>query len=362
VGEPGQWPHRGPSGGTDQRREPPDTLPRRLLSRIRVVFAALVVEKDGNGTSVELRRLIDDDLMEGDVTVDVAYSSVNYKDGLATLPDAGVARISPLIPGIDFAGTVASSGDPRFPPGTEVIGGGAAVGVSHHGGFAQRARVPGDYLVRMPAGLDTRSAMAAGTAGMTAAMAVCRLDTLGARPDQGPLLVTGASGGVGSWAVALAARKGYEVHASTGKPDRRRHLLDLGATSVIDRLQSSERTLVSRRWASVIDAVGGSTLAAALTAIDRGGVAVATGNTGGMALMTSVAPFILRGATLTGIDSAAAGPKQRTIAWNHVAAAPRLDDIIEEITLDRVPAALRRILAGEVAGRLVVTVGDGNTR
>jgi acrylyl-CoA reductase (NADPH) len=327
-------------------------------------FRALVVDKTDDGVSVSLDRWSESQLLPGEVTVRVEYSSVNFKDGLAARADGRVVRNYPLIPGIDLAGTVATSEDDRFRPGDAVLAHGYELGVSHHGGFAEVARIPAGWVVPLPDGLTTRRAMALGTAGFTAAMSVVRLEHNGLRPDRGPVLVTGASGGVGSTAISILAARGYQVAASTGSADAHDYLRQLGATEILDRAETStqsDRPLERARWAGAVDAVGGDTLAYLLRTMNQGGSIAASGNTGGATLSTTVFPFILRGVNLLGIDSAQMPIDERIELWQRLAddlRPPRLDDsITREITLDDLPEALAAIHRGELRGRTVVRVG-----
>jgi acrylyl-CoA reductase (NADPH) len=312
-----------------------------------------------------LREVALGDLGEGDVLVRVEWSSVNYKDALATIPKGQVARISPLVPGIDLAGTVVSSSAAGGPAeGSAVLVHGHDLGVAHHGGYAEYARVPAGWVVALPDGLSARQAMAIGTAGFTAALSVHRLEEHGMAPGGGPVLVTGATGGVGSTAVAILAERGYEVVASTGK-DAREYLEALGAREVIgrDEVAAEGRSLERQRWAGAVDAVGGATLAGVLRAVAYGGAVAATGNTGGVKLETTVLPFILRGVSLLGIDSVQAPMELRAEIWRRLAGdlrPPHLDDTIaREIGLDELEPALDAILRGELTGRTVVRVAGG---
>jgi acrylyl-CoA reductase (NADPH) len=321
---------------------------------------AFVAEKGDDGVTRGLRDDVEiGDLGEGDVLVRVEWSSVNYKDALATIEKGQVARISPLIPGIDLAGVDEDSGE-------EVLAHGYDLGVSHHGGFAEFARVRSDWVVPLPDGLSARQAMAIGTAGYTAARSVMALEHVGLRPDSGPVLVTGASGGVGSTAVDILAARGYEVVASTGKdPDFPR---SLGAASVITREEAagdSGRPLEKSRWAGAIDCVGGEVLAGVLRSMRHGGAVAACGNTGGMKLPTTVLPFILRGVSLLGVDSVQTPIAERKETWKRLAGdlrPPHLEDsIAREVGLDGLEGALSAILRGELAGRTIVEV-SGNSR
>jgi acrylyl-CoA reductase (NADPH) len=325
-------------------------------------FRALVAEKQDDGT---VRRgvttLEPDDLPAGDVTIAVEWSSVNYKDALATLPDGGVARISPLVPGVDLAGVVTESTAADVRPGDAVVAHAYDLGVSHHGGFAQLARVPAGWVVPLPEGLTTRDAMAIGTAGFTAALSVERLEARGLQPDDGPVLVTGATGGVGSTAVAMLAARGYRVAASTGKAEEHAFLRELGASEILDRAETiaeSSRVLEKERWAGAVDCVGGATLAYVLRSLRYGAAVAASGNTGGRELHTTVFPFILRGVDLLGIDSVRTPIDVRRRLWQRLATdlrPPGLEDsIAREVDLDGVESVLDEIAAGRVRGRVVV--------
>jgi acrylyl-CoA reductase (NADPH) len=322
-------------------------------------FRALVAEKRGDAVERGLRELAADDLGEGDVVVRVDWSSVNYKDALAVSPKGRVAQISPLIPGVDLAGTVVS-GDGE---GSEVIVHGHDLGVAHHGGFAEYARVPGDWVVPLPGGLSARQAMALGTAGFTAALSVQRLEEHGVQPGDGPVLVLGASGGVGSTAVGILAARGFEVAAATGKPDEAEWLRELGAGEVLSREETSaesKKPMESQRWAAVVDPVGGASLAYALRTTRYGGAVAASGLTGGTKLETTVFPFILRAVSLLGVDSVNTPTDIRLRVWERLAGDLRpkgLDEsITREIGLDDVDPLLDDVLAGKGVGRTVVRV------
>lgn len=320
-------------------------------------FPAFVATKEDDTVQRKVQEWRRDELGEGDVTIRVEYSSVNYKDGLATIPNGKVARISPLIPGIDLAGTVVEAGG-EFSEGDTVLAHGYGLGVSHHGGYARYARMPAGWVVRLT-DLTARDAMTIGTAGFTAAMSVQSIERHGIHPDDGPVLVTGASGGVGSMSVDLLAGQGYEVVASSGTDEARDWLSSLGAAEVIDRLDTqSERPLEKQRWAAAVDCVGGATLAAILRALRYGGIVAASGMTGGMAVSTTVAPFILRSVTLAGMDSAELDITARRELWARLAEdlRPRSLEPSEEVGLDDVETALDRILQGVTRGRVLVRI------
>ncbi|HEX3947676.1 MAG TPA: acryloyl-CoA reductase [Acidimicrobiales bacterium] len=323
-----------------------------------MTFPAFLVARDAEPAVTELD---DSALPAGDVLVDVAWSAVNYKDAMVTVPGNRVARISPLVPGVDLAGTVAASDDPALAPGTPVLVHGYDLGVARHGGFAARARVPAGWVVPLPAGLDGRRAMVVGTAGFTALLSLHRLRQVGLVPADGPVLVTGASGGVGSTTVALLARHGYEVVASTGKAGEHDYLRRLGATRVVDRdaLHVAEgRVLGPEQWAGAVDCVGGTTLAAVLRTVRYGGAVAASGLTAGSELATTVYPFIVRGVALLGVDTVATPIELRRSLWATVAEqfpADLLEEMVSrEIGLDDLAAALPDVLAGRVRGRLLV--------
>lgn len=318
----------------------------------------------GKVDDVWTRRIEDvsiDGLGDGDVLVKVEWSCINYKDGLASSEKGRVARIDPLIPGVDYAGTVVESADPSLAPGTPVIVHGYDVGVAHHGGYATHARAARGWVVPVPAGLTTRTAMMVGTAGFTAALSVDALERAGLRPGTGPVLVTGATGGVGSYAVGMLAVRGYEVVASTGKAAAADWLRSIGASDVIDRAETSAeqvKPLEKERWAGVVDCVGGSTLSYALRTTRYGGSVAASGLTGGSDLHTTVMPFILRGVNLLGIDSVQVDLASRIAMWGRIATdvKPTWLDTQESVVLglgDLAPK-LDAILKGDVQGRLLV--------
>jgi len=325
-------------------------------------FKAIVVDKAESGQTVRLADFDERELMEGDVTVGVEYSTLNYKDGLALTGKAPVVRRFPMIAGIDFAGTVQSSSHPGWKPGDKVILNGWGLGETHLGGYAQKARVKGDWLVRLPQSMSTRQAMAIGIAGYTAMLAVMALERAGVAAARGAVIVTGAAGGVGSVAIALLAKLGYTVIASTGRPAESDYLNGLGATEVIERkeLTGPVRPLSKERWAGGIDAVGSTTLANVLSMTRYGGAVAACGLAGGMDLPTSVAPFILRGVSLIGIDSVMCPLAMRQQAWGRLETdldQAKIAAMTAEIGLGEVVDAGARVVAGEVRGRIVVKVG-----
>ncbi len=335
--------------------------------QIPQAFRAFVVTRTGpDAADIEsgVRTLSPDDLPAGEVVIAVDWSAVNYKDGMVTRPGNRVARISPLVPGVDLVGTVAASTDPATVAGTQVIAHGYDLGVAHHGGFSEWARVPAGWVVPLPAGLDARQAATIGTAGFTAALSLHRLEHRGLRPGDGPVVVTGATGGVGSMAVALLASRGYEVVASTGKASERAYLTGLGASAVIDRdelLQPVGRTLGPERWAAAVDCVGGPTLAGVLRSLRYGAAVAASGLTGGNALETTVYPFIVRDATLIGVDSVLTPIDERRRVWTEMATAfppTLLDEMVREVVgLDELLPVLDRNQAGEARGRTLVHPG-----
>jgi acrylyl-CoA reductase (NADPH) len=324
------------------------------------MFKALTLTKDTDGkTRAALGSSAESDLPEGNVLVRVAYSSLNYKDGLAITGKSPVVRKFPMIPGIDFAGTVLESSQANIKPGDEVILNGWGVGESHWGGLAERARVKGDWLVPMPAGMDAKRAMAIGTAGYTSMLCVMALQDRGVRPEHGPVLVTGANGGVGTIAISLLANLGFSVHASTGRLNESAYLKSLGASEIIERseLGSPGKPLQKERWAAAIDSVGSHTLANVCASLRYGGTVAACGLAQGMDFPSSVAPFILRGIALIGIDSVNAPMERRLVAWRRLATELPWDVIdanTRTIGLAAVPEAAAELLAGNVRGRLVV--------
>jgi acrylyl-CoA reductase (NADPH) len=326
------------------------------------MFRAVLVEKDESGTvHASLRELDDDALPAGDVTVDIEWSSINYKDGLAITNRLPVVRSWPMVPGIDFAGVVAASDDPRYSVGDPVMLNGWGVGEGHWGGLSEKARVRGDWLVPLPRGLDTRQAMAVGTAGYTAALCVLALEAHGITPERGPVVVTGAAGGVGSVAVAMLAHLGYEVHAVTGRIAESAYLTALGAREIVARadLEGEPRPLSRARWAGAVDTAGSRILANVIAATRDDGCVAACGNAAGMDLPSSVAPFILRGVTLAGINSVSVPYERRVEAWRRIAADLPIDALrgmTSEVALSEVIDVATRILDGQVRGRVVVDV------
>ncbi|MEJ0064741.1 MAG: MDR family oxidoreductase [Caulobacteraceae bacterium] len=325
-------------------------------------FRAIRLHKTDAGQEARFEDLTEADLMDGDVTVRVEYSTVNYKDGLALTGKAPVVRVWPLIPGIDFAGVVEKSDNPGFNPGDRVVLNGWGVGESHHGGYAGKARVKGDWLVKLPDAISAADAMAIGTAGYTAMLCVMALEREGVTPDKGDILVTGAAGGVGSVAIALLARLGYRVVASSGRKETEGdYLTGLGAADIIDRAELSNpaRPLARERWAGAVDVVGSHTLANVLSQTRYGGTVAACGLAQGMELVGSVAPFILRGVTLAGVDSVMAPKPKREAAWKRLAsdldlkklAAMRID-----AKLSDAPALGAEIIEGRIRGRVVLDV------
>ncbi len=324
-------------------------------------FKAIVIDKAESGQTVRLTDFDEKDLMDGDVTIAVEWSTLNYKDGLALTGKSPVVRRFPMIAGIDLAGTVEASSHPAWKAGDKVIVNGWGLGETHLGAFAQKARVKGDWLVRSPDKISARDAMAIGTAGYTAMLSVMALERAGITPERGPLIVTGAAGGVGSVAIAILSKLGYAVIASTGRPAEADYLKGLGATEIIERkeLTGAPRALGKERWAGGVDAVGSTTLANVLSMTRYGGAVAACGLAGGMDLPTSVAPFILRGVSLLGIDSVMCPLPLRQRAWHRLETDldhGKIAAMTTEIGLGDVIDAGARILAGEVRGRIVVKI------
>jgi acrylyl-CoA reductase (NADPH) len=325
-------------------------------------FKAILIEKTESGQKTGLVDFDDTDLMDGDVTVRIEWSTINYKDGLAITGKAPVVRRFPMIPGVDFAGTVEASSHPSWKAGDNVILNGWGLGETHLGAYALKARVKGEWLVSLPERLSARDAMAIGTAGYTAMLAVMALERHGLNPDRGPIVVTGAAGGVGSVAIALLSKLGYRVIASTGRAKEADYLKELGAAEVIDRaeLTAPPKPLSKERWAGGIDSVGSTTLANVLAMTRYGGAVAACGLAGGMDLPTSVAPFILRGISLLGIDSVQCPLTKRTQAWTRLESdleRGKMSRMVTEIGLHEVIGAAPRILEGGVRGRIVVKIG-----
>ena len=325
-------------------------------------FRAIVVEKAEGGTKAALTDFDEANLMEGDVTVRVEYSTVNYKDGLAITGKAPVVRRFPMIAGIDLAGTVENSSHPAWKSGDKVILNGWGCGETHLGAYGAKARVKGDWLVPLPKSMSAREAMAIGTAGYTAMLAVIALERHGLKPERGPIAVTGAAGGVGSVATTILAKLGFSVSAVTGRTGAAEYLKGLGATEIIERkeLAGPPKPLAKERWAGAIDAVGSTTLANLLSMTRYGGAVAACGLAGGMDLPASVAPFILRGVCLYGIDSVMCPLRQRQEAWKRLETdldRQKLATMTREIGLAGVPEAAASILAGQVRGRIVVKIG-----
>jgi acrylyl-CoA reductase (NADPH) len=324
-------------------------------------FQAIVIDKTEGGQKVEFRQLTDADLMDGDVTVAVEHSTVNYKDGLAITGKAPIIRRYPLVPGVDFSGTVSSSAHRDFKPGDKVVLNGWSVGESHHGGYAARARVPGDWLVPIPPVFSTADAMAIGTAGFTAMLAVLALEEQGVKPGDGDVLVTGAAGGVGSMAISLLSKLGNAVTASTGRLSEEPYLKSLGAVNVIDRkeLATPVKPLGKMRWAGAVDSVGSTTLANVLSQINYGGTVAACGLAQGSDLPSTVMPFILRGVKLVGIDSVHCPKTRRLAAWQRLARdldKAKLAAMSAHVKLADVPRIAADIVQGRVRGRVVVDI------
>ncbi len=335
-------------------------------------FTAMVLEKAGGGITSSIQTLDDGDLPEGDVSVDVKYSALNYKDGMVLAGLGRLVRDYPHVPGIDFSGVVRASSDPHFEPGDEVILTGWRVGETRWGGYATRARVKSDWLIHLPEGLGLKRAMALGTAGLTAMLAVMALEEQGLSPDsaddtdgRAPVLITGAAGGVGSVAVALLANLGYRVAASTGRALTHDYLKSLGAAEIVERRELAEPPkgpLAGERWAGVIDTVGGRQLAHVLAALRQRGSLAAVGLAGGAETTTSLLPFLLRGVNMLGIDSTTCPQARRQKAWSRLAAEmpkAKLDELSREIDLGQVVEEGAMILKGKIRGRTVVRVGDG---
>jgi len=324
-------------------------------------FRAFTATIDGDEVHRQVTTLTTDDLPDDGVLIAVEWSTVNYKDGRATIPQGGAASISPLVPGIDLAGTVADEGVDGFPVGSAVVAHGYEIGVSRHGGYTPYQRLPAGWVVPLAPGLTPRDAMSIGTAGFTAAMSVIALEERGLTPSDGPVLVTGASGGVGGTALAILAERGYEVWAATGKPDEAARLTGLGAAGILsrDEVTAEGKPLESERWAGAVDAVGGATLPYVLRTLRIGGAVASSGNAGGPALATTVFPFILRGVALLGMDSVNMPIDRRRWTWDRLATDLRPRELgvhCQEVTLDTLDAALDAIVAGQARGRWIVRI------
>lgn len=324
-------------------------------------FRALLVNKQEEDFSVNVKELIFSDLPEGDVTIRVHYSGVNYKDSLATIPNGNIVKQYPFVPGIDLAGVVVSSKDPRFQEGDKVIATSYEIGVSHFGGYSEYARIPSKWVLKLPEGLTLKEAMIIGTAGFTAALSVRRLQENNMTKEKGSVLVTGATGGVGSFAVAILSKLGYEVEASTGKQSEYNYLQQLGANAVIPREEVFDgkiKALGKQKWAAAVDPVGGEVLASILSQIQYGGSVAVSGLTAGVHVPTKVFPFILRGVNLLGIDSVYCPMDIREKTWNLLATEFKpadIDALVQrEIALDQLPDILPTLLKGEARGRTIV--------
>ncbi|MEH7443176.1 acryloyl-CoA reductase [Bacillus sp. JJ1122] len=326
-------------------------------------FKAFIVNKTEKDFSAEVKTINLEDLPAGDVVIKVAYSSVNFKDGLASIPNGKIVRSYPFVPGIDLAGTVVSSNDKRFSEGDEVIATSYEIGVSHFGGYSEYARIPGDWIVPLPQGLTLRESMVYGTAGFTAALSVHRLEENGLTPDKGKVLVTGATGGVGSVAVSMLAKRGYHVVASTGKESEHDYLREIGAAEIIDRDEVTGeklKPLDKQLWAAAVDPVGGKTLSAILSKLEYNGSVAVSGLTGGTEVAATVFPFILRGINLLGIDSVYCPMETRKLLWQRMATDLKPEGLLEtiqnEVTLNELPQVLSSILKGENRGRTIVKI------
>lgn len=336
------------------------------MKHVAEAFQALVVNKSEEQFSVSVKQLALEDLPAGEVLIKVAYSSVNYKDGLASIPNGNIVRSYPFVPGIDLSGCVVSSADQRFREGQQVLVTGYGTGVSHFGGFSEYARIPADWVVPLPDGLTLREAMIYGTAGFTAALSLLKLEENGLSREKGKVLVTGATGGVGGAAVAMLARKGYQVAASTGKTAAADYLLGLGAGEVLSREDvysgGSIKPLDKQLWQGAVDPVGGSQLAALLSKITYGGAVAVSGLTGGTAVPATVLPFILRGVSLLGIDSVMCPMDKRLKVWELMAGEwkpDNLDRLVDrEVDLNGLPQALGDILQSGIRGRVLVRLSQ----
>ncbi|NKE06956.1 NADPH:quinone oxidoreductase family protein [Mesobacillus selenatarsenatis] len=324
-------------------------------------FKAFMVNKTEEDFSAEIKTIGLDALPDEDVLIKVAYSSVNFKDGLASIPNGKIVRSYPFIPGIDLAGTVVRSDDNRFKEGDEVIATSYEIGVSHYGGFSEFAHIPGDWIVPLPEGLTLKEAMIFGTAGFTAALSVHRLEENGLTPEKGKVLVTGATGGVGSVAVAMLAKRGYQVVASTGKESEHEYLRKIGAAEIISReelIGGKVKPLDKQLWAAAVDPVGGKTLSAILSKLEYNGSVAVSGLTGGTDVPTTVFPFILRGINLLGIDSVYCPMETRRLLWQRMASDLKPEGLLEtiqkEVSLEELPGVLSSILKGENRGRTIL--------
>jgi len=329
---------------------------------METAFCAVVVDKRGEDFSLQIKEITMDDLSEGNVVIQVHYSGINYKDGLASTPDGKIVRSYPHIPGIDLAGVVVASEDQRFKEGDKVLATSYEIGVSHSGGYSEYARIPGDWLVPLPDGLSLKEAMILGTAGFTAALSVQRLEDNGLTPEKGKVLVTGATGGVGSFGVSILAKRGYDVVASTGKMEEE-YLTKLGAKEIIAREEvynGKIKALDKQAWAGAIDPVGGKQLAAILSKISYNGSVAVSGLTAGGEVPASIFPFILRGVNLLGIDSVYCPMEERKKVWQRLSSdfkPANLDDFIyEELSLAELPGKLPFILTGGIKGRIIVKI------
>lgn len=324
-------------------------------------FDALVVNKHEEQFSVEIQKLTMNDLPEGEVVIQVHYSGVNYKDSLAAIPNGNIVKNYPFVPGIDLAGVVVSSQDPSFKEGDEVIATSYEIGVTHFGGYSEYARIPAKWIVPLPNGLSLKEAMTIGTAGFTAALSVLRLEDNGVAPEKGKVLVAGATGGVGSFAVSILSNLGFEVEASTGKESEAAYLKKLGATSIVSREEVYDgkiRALGKQKWAAAVDPVGGEPLASLLSQIQYGGSVAVSGLTAGTSVPTSVFPFILRGVNLLGIDSVYCDMETRLKVWNRLATdfkPENLEEVIQqEVMLNELPEVLPTLLKGQARGRILI--------
>ena len=327
------------------------------------MFKGILIEKDEQGYRAAVKSIDESVLPEGDVTIKVAYSTLNYKDALAITGKGPVVRSFPMVPGIDLVGTVEQTDSDKFKIGDQVLLNGFGVGETHCGGLAETARLKSEWLIPLPSAFSARQAMSIGTAGYTAMLSVIALEKHGITPDKGEILVTGANGGVGSFAITILAKLGYTVVASTGRVDQAEYLKKLGAAEVIDRATLSEpgRPLAKERWAAAIDSTGSHTLANICASLKYGGVVAACGLAQGMDLPATVMPFILRGVTLAGIDSVMRPTQDRVEAWDRLAAileAGVFDDIAKEITLEQAIATAEQLISGKVRGRVVVKVAE----